>query len=147
MLKLVPLFILLPLVELALLMAVAQRLGTLPTLALVVLTGILGAYLARREGLGVLNRIRADLRAGRLPGPAIVDGVVVLVAGVVLITPGILTDIAGFLCLLPVTRGWIRAALWRAVTRAVHERRAAMHVSYGPGRPPDPPVVDWDTSR
>jgi UPF0716 protein FxsA len=120
-------FILLPLVELAILMEIGRRLGTLPTIALVVLTGALGAFLAKQQGLGVLRRIRADMQAGRMPGPAIVDGVLILLAGAVLITPGVLTDVVGFLCLVPATRAAIRASLWRAIERRVGDGRATIH--------------------
>jgi UPF0716 protein FxsA len=133
-------FILLPLVELAILMEIGRRLGTLPTIALVVLTGALGAFLAKQQGLGVLRRIRADMEAGRMPGPAIVDGVLILLAGAVLITPGVLTDVAGFLCLVPATRAAIRAALWRAIERRVRDGRAAIRITRvddGPAGPPD----------
>ena len=129
-LKLALLFILLPVVELAILVEIGRRLGTLPTVALVVLTGAAGAYLARREGVGVLGRIRADLQAGRMPGPAMVDAVIILVAGVLLVTPGVLTDVVGFLCLVPATRRLIRARLWRVLTRAVQQGRGRVYVTY-----------------
>jgi UPF0716 protein FxsA len=146
-LKLALIFVLLPLVELAILVEVGRRIGTLPTVLLVVLTGVAGAYLARREGLGALDRIRSDLAAGRLPGPAIVDGVIILVAGIVLITPGLLTDVAGFLCLLPTTRRLIRAQAWRVLTRAVEQGRANIHVSYDSRPYPDHQVIDHDPDR
>ncbi|MBA2556795.1 MAG: FxsA family protein [Chloroflexi bacterium] len=130
LLKLLLLFVLLPVVELALLLEIGRRIGTLPTIAIIVVTGVAGAYLARREGLGVLRRIRADVHEGRMPGPAIVDGVIVLLAGAVLLTPGVLTDILGFLCLIPATRRVIRAALWRALTRAVRQGRTGVHVTF-----------------
>lgn len=154
MLKLTLLFVLLPLVELAILVEVGRHIGTLSTVTLVILTGVLGAWLARREGLGVLGQIRSDLEAGRVPGPAIVDGVIILIAGMVLITPGLLTDIVGFLCLIPATRRMIRAQAWRAITRAVEHGRADVHVTYGPppSRAPevidhDPTVIDHDPDR
>jgi UPF0716 protein FxsA len=131
-------FIVLPLVELAILMEIGRRVGTLPTVALVVLTGALGAYLAQQQGVGVVRRIRADLQAGRMPGAALVDGVLILLAGAVLITPGLLTDIAGFLCLVPATRAAIRAGLWRAFERRVRGGRATVHVTLDDG-PPNPP--------
>lgn len=147
MLKLTLLFVLLPLVELAILVEVGRHIGTLSTVTLVILTGVLGAWLARREGLGVLGQIRSDLEAGRVPGPAIVDGVIILIAGMVLITPGLLTDIVGFLCLIPATRRMIRAQAWRAITRAVEQGRADVHVTYGPPPSRDPDVIDHDPDR
>lgn len=144
---LVLLFVLLPLAELAILVEIGRHIGTLPTVALVILTGAGGAYLAKREGLGVLSQIRAELRAGRMPGPAIVDGVLIAIAAIVLITPGVLTDVMGFLCLVPATRRVIRARLWQVLTRAVHQRRAGARVSYDAGRYRDADVIDHDPNR
>lgn len=141
MLKLVLLFVLLPLIELAILVEIGRHIGTLPTVALVILTGVAGAYLARREGLGVLRQIQDDLRTGRMPGPAIVDGVIILIAGMVLVTPGVLTDIVGFLCLIPATRRMIRAQAWRLLTRLVEQGRADVHVTYNPAPYRDRPDV------
>ena len=138
LLKLALLFILLPLVELALLVEIGRRIGTLPTVALVIVTGAAGAYLARREGAGVLRRAQADLREGRVPAPHLVDGVVILVAAVMLVTPGVLTDVVGFLCLVPGTRRVIRAQLWQLFTRAVRRRTADLRVTFDAhGHPPD----------
>ena len=111
-LKLLLLFILVPLVELSLLIEIGRLIGTLNTLTIVVCTGILGAFLARHEGLGVLYQIRTELASGRLPASQIVDGVIILLAGAVLITPGVLTDALGFLCLIPASRNVIKKMLW-----------------------------------
>ena len=116
--RLLLLFILVPAVELAVLIEIGKRIGTLTTLALIVVTGILGAALARRQGLGVLRAARAEAAAGRLPAASLVDGVIILLAGAVLITPGVLTDIFGFLCLIPISRGWIKTLVWRWLKRA-----------------------------
>jgi UPF0716 protein FxsA len=141
--RLLLLFTLVPLVELILLLELGGRTGTLPTLGLIVATGIAGAFLAKWQGLGVLRRIQTELGAGRMPGAAIVDGAIVLVAGALLVTPGVLTDIVGFLCLVPATRAGIREMLWRALGRAVREGRARVHVQvdeWPPEPPPRPPV-------
>jgi len=120
-LKLLLLFILVPLVELSLLIEIGRLIGTLNTLTIVVCTGILGAFLARHEGLGVLYQIRTELASGRLPASQIVDGVIILLAGAVLITPGVLTDALGFLCLIPASRNVIKKMLWSWLERAVHD--------------------------
>lgn len=112
-LKLVILFVLLPWVELLILMQMARLWGLRATLGLIVLTGVTGAALARHEGLAAVRRIRATLGQGRLPTDEIVDGLLILVAGIVLLTPGLITDSAGFFLLLPPTRGAVRAALIR----------------------------------
>ncbi len=106
------LFIAVPLIEMALLVLIGQFIGFLPTLGIVFLTGFLGALLARSQGLLVLARIRAELAAGRVPAESLVEGLLILVAAAVLLTPGLLTDLFGFLCLVPATRRPIRRALW-----------------------------------
>jgi len=147
-LKLALLFVLLPLVELAILVEIGRRIGTITTIALVTITGVTGAFLARREGLGVLRRAQADVRAGRVPGPHLVDAVVILVAAALLITPGVLTDLAGFLCLAPATRRLIRRQLWELLTRAVRRRAGGVHVVFDTaGRGSDVDVHPEDVRR
>ena len=125
--KLLLLFIVVPAVELLLLIKIGQQIGVLATVGLIVGTGMLGAFLARRQGMGVLQNVQAEMAAGRMPTSSIVDGVIILVAGALLITPGVLTDLLSFLCLIPVSRKVIRSILWRAFERAVRESR--VHVS------------------
>ena len=137
MAKLLLLFTLVPAVELVLLLEVGRQIGTAATLLLILVTGVVGAVLARRQGVAALGHIRAELAAGRIPGPTIVDGIMILVAGALLITPGILTDIAGFLCLVPATRRAIRVRLSRAFSRAAG--RAMVTV--------DAQFVDWREPR
>lgn len=108
------LFVIVPIVELALLVQMGRWLGLIPTLALVFFTGALGAWLARAEGLRVLWSARTELASGRLPGQALMDGVSILVGGAVLLTPGLLTDLFGFALLWPPTR--------RALQRGVRSR-------------------------
>jgi UPF0716 protein FxsA len=111
------LFVAVPLIELALLVWLGRRMGLLPTVLLVVATGILGAALARRQGLAALRDFRAALDLGQLPHRELVGGVLVLVAGAVLLTPGLLTDVAGFLLLVPAVRRRVRDRLLDAIGR------------------------------
>ncbi len=106
--RLLLLFTVVPLVELALLLEIGQLVGLPATLALVFGTGVLGAWLARREGLRALTRVQKETAAGRLPADALLDGLLILIAGAVLLTPGLLTDVAGFLLLIPATRQAVR---------------------------------------
>jgi UPF0716 protein FxsA len=117
--RLALLFILVPLAELALLVWLGQLLGLWPTLGVVAATGVVGAALARSQGLRAVRRIQGEMAAGRVPGAALLDGAAILVGGAFLLTPGILTDIAGFLLLLPPTRRWLRGRLRRALERRV----------------------------
>ncbi len=121
--RLILLFTLVPALELALLIEVGSRIGTAATIGLIVATGVLGAALARQQGLRVLGRIQVELSAGRLPASSLVDGVIVLVAGALLVTPGILTDVVGFLCLVPGFRSLVKARLRRRFERALLEQR------------------------
>ncbi len=106
--RLLLLFILLPMVELALLLVIAQHTSPLFTIGLIIVTGVVGAWLARREGTQCLSRIQAELSEGQLPGDSLVDGLMILIAGAVLITPGVLTDILGFSLLIPPVRASLK---------------------------------------
>jgi UPF0716 protein FxsA len=104
-LKLLMLFIAVPLVELALLLYLAELTDWRFTLGLVIVTGLIGTLLARREGFRTYRVIRQELAAGRLPGASMLDAVLIFCAGALLLTPGILTDAFGFTLLIP----WFRA--------------------------------------
>ncbi len=121
--KLLIIFIIIPLVELYLLIEIGTLIGTLSTIAIIVFTGIIGAFLARRQGFGVIYQIQNELSNGNLPASQFVDGLIILLAGAVLLTPGILTDILGFLCLIPYTRKVIKKILWSWFDKAVHQGR------------------------
>lgn len=126
--RLLALFILLPIVELALLIQLGEWIGLGWTLALVVATGALGATLARRQGLRAWLAIQAELRAGRMPGTTLVDGLLILIGGIVLLTPGLLTDLTGFLLLLPATRTVLKRRLKRRFQRAVERGEAGFTI-------------------
>ena len=127
-LKLLSVFILLPLVELALLIQVGQWIGVAGTIAIVAGTGLLGAALARRQGARAWRTIQDDLRVGRMPGDSILDGLLVLVGGIVLLTPGILTDLMGFALLLPPTRRRVRRWLSTRVERGIRRGETGVGV-------------------
>ena len=111
--SLITAFILIPILELAVLLKLHEAAGLGNTLAIVIITGFVGAFLARAQGIMVLAQIRRDLAEGRMPAPRLMDGVMILIAGVLLITPGLITDTVGFLLLIPVVRSTIRAWLRR----------------------------------
>ncbi len=125
---LILLFIGLPLAELALLLRIGDIVGPWTTLGIVVLTGLLGATLARLEGLRVAIRIQEDLHEGRMPAPYILDGVMILIAGAVLITPVFITDTAGFLLLIPPFRLFIKQWVKRMIEKRI--RKDAIDVTY-----------------
>jgi len=126
LLRLVLLFTLVPLVELVLLLILADEIGWQYTLGIVLGTGILGAYLARWQGAQCWRRVHEELEAGRLPGDPLLDGLMILLAGALLVTPGVLTDAVGFALLVPPARAVLR--------RRLKERfRARMHFGPPPG--------------
>lgn len=98
------LFIVVPFVELALLLKIAEVTGWLHTLILVVVTGVLGTWLARSQGLKTYYKIQQSLSAGQMPTDSLIDAAMIFVAGALLLTPGILTDLFGFSLLFPLTR-------------------------------------------
>ena len=144
------LFIVVPAVELMLLIEIGRHIGTLPTLGLIIFTGALGATLARHQGLAVLRQVQEESAAGRMPAGALLDGVLILLAGAVLMTPGVLTDLFGFLCLIPPCRRVLKAYLRRRFERA--RKTGRVHVSVGSPAPmrdvtPREPHTDDDTPR
>ncbi|MFO7816040.1 MAG: FxsA family protein [Halanaerobiales bacterium] len=102
--RLLLLFTIVPIVELALLIEIGSYIGVLPTIFLVAITGIVGVTLARKQGLIVVTKIRRKLSRGEIPTSDLIEGLLILIGGVTLLTPGVLTDITGFLLILPFTR-------------------------------------------
>jgi UPF0716 protein FxsA len=126
--RLLAVFLLIPIVELALLIQLGRWIGLVWTLVLVAATAVLGAALARRHGVQAWIAIRDELRAGRVPASALADGLLILVGGIVLLTPGLLTDLLGFALLLPVTRNAFKRSLRRRFERAVQRGDAGITV-------------------
>lgn len=98
-----------PILEIAVFILVGGRIGIGWTLLLILVTAIIGTMLLRRQGFELLARIREDVNAGRMPARAMAHGVLVIVAGVMLLTPGFVTDAVGFLLFVPAFRDWV----WR----------------------------------
>jgi len=105
---LIALFIGLPIVELALLLKVHEIFHFWPTFLLVVLTGAFGLTLVKRQGIAIIQQIQREMSIGNVPAPQMIDGVMILVAGALLVTPGLITDVSGFLLLIPFMREKIR---------------------------------------
>ena len=115
LLKLFLAFTIIPIIEIYLLIEIGSMFGALTAVALVILTGFLGAFLARLQGLQTLYRIQESLREGRMPSGELLDALLIGIAGLVLLTPGFLTDSAGFLLLIPATRNAIKNWLRRQI--------------------------------
>ena len=126
--KLLLLFILVPAVELALLIELGQRIGTAATIGLIVVTGIAGAALARNQGLRVITTVQSDLASGQLPASSFMDGLMILVASALLVTPGVITDFVGFLCLVPAFRSVVKKRLLQYFEDAIREGRVNVNI-------------------
>jgi len=106
--KLLLAFTLIPVAEITVFIKLGGSIGTLNTVVIIILTAFAGAYLARMEGTRTLLQIRENLDRGVMPAEEMVDALIIFVAGVVLLTPGFITDAAGLLLLIPITRRWFK---------------------------------------
>lgn len=115
LLKLFLAFTLIPVLEIYLLIKVGTYLGAFETVMIVITTGLLGAYLARLQGLQTMMKLKESLNRGELPAEEMLDALLIFMAGVALLTPGFMTDVAGLLILYPQTRRlfkkWLRKKL------------------------------------
>jgi len=106
--RLLLIFIIVPLIEIYLLIEIGSRIGASNTILIVIITGVLGAYMMRQEGFYILRNIQNDLSQGVMPTGELISGMLVLIGGIVLLTPGFLTDTIGFIFLIPASRNFIR---------------------------------------
>jgi len=120
---LILLFIGVPIIELAILIKIGQLLGLGYTLGLVILTGILGAYLTRWQGFITLRKIQEDVNNGRMPTDRLIDGVLILCSGILLLTPGLITDLIGFIGLIPFSRNLVKHWLKRKIKDMLSQGR------------------------
>lgn len=115
-------FTIIPVSEIYILIAIGGQIGILPSIALVILTGIVGASLARSQGLQTLGRIRDSFQQGVVPGEELLNALLIAIAGIVLLTPGFLTDAAGLFLLIPATRTLCREWLKRRIELVYSQR-------------------------
>jgi UPF0716 protein FxsA len=125
--RLIFLFTLVPIIELYVLIEAGTQIGVWPTIGLIMLTGIAGAYLARSQGFQLINRIQTDLNAGRVPAGEMLDGAMILAGGLLLLTPGFCTDLFGFILLTPATRGLLKG--WLKIWLEKKMARGEIHIS------------------
>ncbi len=138
--RILALFLIMPAVELALLMYVSTIIGFWETVAIIVVTGLVGGLLAKQQGLYAWNRLNQKLAQGGLPGNELVDGVIILIAGALLITPGVITDVVGFAGLIPPSRVLIR----KIVLKRLQKKAETGHMSVFMGGGFPPPHGDFD---
>jgi UPF0716 protein FxsA len=122
------LFVGLPLVEMALLIWVGDAIGIFPTLGIVILTGIVGASLVKRQGLAVWQEAKQRLGEGGLPTRELAHGAMLLVAGAFLLTPGFITDLTGFALLVPTVREWLRGRFGSRFARRMESEPVRVEV-------------------
>lgn len=127
MFKLFLIFVLLPLIELGILIKIGTIIGVLHTFLLIFLTALIGAYMVKLEGLNVFYRFQENLAKGIFPQEEIFDGVLILIAGALLITPGVLTDITGFLIVFPATRRIIKKIIKQYLKRKIDQGHIRIH--------------------
>jgi len=127
--KLFLVFVLVPLFELYLLIKVGYHLGALNTLIVVILTGIVGASLARVQGMRTMIRVRNSLNRGELPAEELLDALLIFMAGLLLLTPGFITDFAGMGLLVPSIRSWFKGWLRTRFRRWIEQNRADIIIS------------------
>ncbi|MFC4260310.1 FxsA family protein [Marinobacter lacisalsi] len=112
------LFVVMPILEMAVLIKVGTMIGVLNTIGLVLLTAVIGAALLKQQGLATLTRANQRLNSGELPAKEVAEGLILAVGGALLLTPGFVTDTIGFLCLIPGTRHWfVHQVMKRMVVR------------------------------
>ena len=131
LLRLLLLFTIVPVLELALLIQVGEHFGVLPTVSIVLATGFAGAWLARSQGLLALRRLQRELATGSFPAEEILDGVIILAGAMLLLTPGFLTDLVGLAALVPGSRHLIKRILKRGVHHRIEARKSGFfHARY-----------------
>ena len=126
-LRLFLLFTLVPAIELYLIIKVGSMIGALNTILIIIFTGVLGAYYAREQGFRVVSNIQWKMQQGMVPGDDLVNGAMLLVGGAFLITPGFITDVAGFSLIFPPTREAIKVGVKRYLEKRVKEGQVRVY--------------------
>ncbi|MFW5981152.1 MAG: FxsA family protein [bacterium] len=127
--KLILLFTMIPLVELALLIKVGEFFGVIPTIFLVAVTGLVGVSLARSQGYLVIKRIKINLKNAQMPTDDLIAGLLLLIGGTMLLTPGLLTDITGFSLIIPGTRKLYAAFIKNKFSNYIKGQNFKFHYS------------------
>ena len=109
------LLLIVPIVEIATFILIGDKIGLWPTLGMIFVTALVGTFLLRIQGFQLLNRIKAETNSGKIPGRALGDGAMILVAGILLLTPGFVTDTIGFSLFIP----FVRSAIWSFIASRI----------------------------
>ncbi len=130
--KLLLLFLIIPMVELFLLIEIGKAIGTLEVILLTIATGIAGAALAKSQGLSILRKIQKEMAEGRIPAANLIDGLMILIGGILLLTPGVLTDAFGLLLLVPWTRVLMKRLLMKWMIYKTHKGQIHIRIDRHP---------------
>lgn len=125
--KLLITFIFVPLMELYILIEAGRIIGLAPTIGLIMMTGVAGAWLARSQGVEIVRRIQEETSRGQMPATTLIDGALILVGGLLLLTPGFFTDALGFSFLVPLTRDLWRRGLSTWLQKQVKQGSVSIH--------------------
>jgi UPF0716 protein FxsA len=126
--KLLLLFTVVPFVELILLIKIGTVIGTFDTVMLIIITGVIGAVMVRSAGVQCLFRIQSSLNSGVVPTEELFTGVLILISGAFLLTPGLITDAAGFVLLFPPARETIKGFLIKYIKSRIDQRKSGSHI-------------------
>ncbi|MFA5881680.1 MAG: FxsA family protein [Eubacteriales bacterium] len=124
------LFIAVPVAEVVIYIELGHYIGIIPTLAMIFGTGIAGVILAKQQGFYIITRIREEIQSGRVPGNQMLDGLLILAGALLLLTPGLLSDMAGFILLLPFTRVYVREFLKKKLSKWIQDGKVQIY--FGP---------------
>jgi UPF0716 protein FxsA len=113
------LIIVIPALEIGILLLSGKTIGVIPTVILIILTGVVGAWLAKKQGIETLSKVQHQMQNGQIPGEAIIDGLCILVGGIFLLSPGFITDIAGIILLFPVSRNIVKPFLLKIIRKMI----------------------------
>lgn len=113
------LIIVIPALEIGVLLLSGKTIGVIPTILLIILTGVVGAWLAKKQGIETFKKAQQQMQYGQIPGEAIIDGLCILVGGLFLLSPGFVTDLTGILLLFPKSRNLIKPVLLRIIRKMI----------------------------
>lgn len=121
------LIIVIPALEIGILVLSGRTIGMIPTICLIVLTGVLGAWLAKRQGIEVIRKVQEQIKYGEPPGDAILDGLCILVGSIFLLTPGFVTDITGFFLLTSIGRNILKPILLKMIRKMIERNQITIY--------------------
>ncbi|MBZ5750175.1 membrane protein FxsA [Metabacillus litoralis] len=117
------LIIVVPALEIGVLLLSGKTIGVIPTVLLIILTGVCGAWLAKKQGIETLRKAQQQMQSGQIPGETLIDGLCILVGGVFLLSPGFLSDVVGVLLLVPISRNLLKPFLLRVIRKMIDRNR------------------------